>query len=193
MNLQWAQGIAAGMMRALRPFCERIEIAGSIRREKRHDIGDVEIICIPRRKRPEFGQPLTLPLLAEIERLRQLEVVSYRYDKNGRKSAGEKYQRLLWGATPLDLFLVTPETWGLGLVIRTGDADFSHRLVTPRQYGGAMPVAWRMDGLRIAIDGEGLLDTPEEADVFNALGLPWIVPHDRTEAVLRKLLKGQLT
>jgi len=42
-----ARVIAESLMAALGPGCERIEIAGSIRRG-RPDVGDIELVAIPR-------------------------------------------------------------------------------------------------------------------------------------------------
>src|SRR3972149_1812673 len=46
MKLKQAYGIAGGLVMALRPVCERVEIAGSIRRGKA-EVKDIEIVCVP--------------------------------------------------------------------------------------------------------------------------------------------------
>ena len=46
MKLQQAREIAEGVKAKLAPHCERIEIAGSIRRGK-PVVGDIEIVCVP--------------------------------------------------------------------------------------------------------------------------------------------------
>jgi len=48
MRLEIAQELAHGIRNQLAAHCERIEIAGSIRRRKADDIKDVEIVCIPK-------------------------------------------------------------------------------------------------------------------------------------------------
>jgi DNA polymerase/3'-5' exonuclease PolX len=47
MNLHTAQPIADRVRDLLAPHCDRIEIAGSIRRQKA-DVGDIEIVAIPK-------------------------------------------------------------------------------------------------------------------------------------------------
>ena len=47
MPLKQAQGYAAKIVDWLRPYCEHIEIAGSIRRECA-TCADVDLVCIPR-------------------------------------------------------------------------------------------------------------------------------------------------
>ena len=185
MNLAQAETVAAEIVAALAPACERIEVAGSIRRRKAGEIKDVEVLAISHPCRPVFGQVPRTPLVARVGDLRAEGRLTYRLDKNGRKAAGEKYQRLCWNGYGLDLFIVTPVTWGMAMVIRTGDADFSHLLVTPQSFGGAMPPGLRCEALRLRRDDGSLLDTPEERDVFAALGLAWIEPPARTARALR--------
>lgn len=93
----------------------------------------------------------------------------------------------------LDLFIVRPETWGVQYLIRTGNADFSHRCVTPRKFGGYLPDdckvedgrVWRywagdadMGAAKLA-DIANPLETPEESDFLALLGLGWIEPENR--------------
>jgi len=47
MKLEEAQVIAEKTKALLAPYCERIEIAGSIRRKK-PDVGDIELVAIPK-------------------------------------------------------------------------------------------------------------------------------------------------
>jgi hypothetical protein len=114
-------------------------------------------------------------------------VLAHRPDKNGRPAFGEKLKRVVFrgaaGELPLDFLAVTGAAqWGVILTIRTGPGVFSTRLVTARRYGGGMPEGFRVrDGA--LWDGARLVETPEEADVFAALGLPWLLPEQRTDTV----------
>lgn len=47
IKLEVAQAVAAALIHHLSPHTARIEVAGSIRRQKK-EVGDVEIVCIPR-------------------------------------------------------------------------------------------------------------------------------------------------
>lgn len=169
-----AQALAASIVELLRPHCERIEAAGSIRREKK-DVGDIEIVCIPR--------PVTLTnLLGETVTRRnsddltaRLLLAGYRLIKNG-----EKYKQADLGPCMLDLFITEPECWGVILAIRTGPADFSHRLVTPRNQGGLLPSFLQVKEGRLQDRSTGVqLNTREEIDLFNAIDLKWIDPSQR--------------
>jgi len=172
---------------ALAPYCSRIEIAGSIRREKQDDIKDIEVVCISKRLAPTFGGKPVLPLHHRLDVLRLDGIVRPRLDKLGREAWGLKFRRALWNDTPLDIFIVTPETWGVLFAIRTGNADFSHLLVSPRSIGGAMPDGYFVKEGRLY--GDGLIETPEEESFFSALGLDWIEPRNRTPETLKMVMK----
>ena len=80
-----AQNIAEKLVDKLRPACERIEIAGSIRRQKA-EIGDIEIVAIPKylATRNLFGDPVN-----EISLIDQLLEES----KIGLTKDGPKYKQ----------------------------------------------------------------------------------------------------
>ena len=71
------------------------------------------------------------------------------------------------------------------MTIRTGPADFSHRLVTSTRFGGLMP-AWLKvhDGHLWEVQaGDSSwwlpVETPTEESFFEALGVAWIPPEER--------------
>jgi DNA polymerase/3'-5' exonuclease PolX len=94
------------------------------------------------------------------------------------------------GPIAVDIFCVLPPAqWGVKLLLATGPADFNHRLVTVREEGGKiLPPGYRFEHgqliQRTSPPGEiyledQIIDTPEEEDVFRALGLTYIPPEDR--------------
>jgi DNA polymerase (family 10) len=187
LPLARAKEIAVGIVESLRPYCERIEVAGSIRRS-RQAIGDIEIVAIPRwEERPSPG-PISLFGPPSVDRVNLLAEAarSHRSLRPGDLAGGRqreirddgRYWQLIHNVqhVQVDLFVTTPERWGLILFYRTGPADFGR---------GAL-ARWK----RITQGGyshEGVLHdsrgravpTPEEADVFRVLGLDWIDPADR--------------
>lgn len=184
MDLYHAERIAAEIAAALSPACERLEVAGSIRRRKVTGIHDVELVAIPRPARAVFGAPAARSAVhALTDRLRGEGRMIPRLDTRGRAAWGEKFRRALWGTTPLDLFITTAAQWGVIFLLRTGDAEFSRTLVTPAP-DGALPRGFRIQAGRVWM-GDVALETPEEGDVFDALGLTWIPPAERTR---RRLL-----
>jgi DNA polymerase/3'-5' exonuclease PolX len=153
--------------------CERIEVAGSVRRRK-PEVGDIEIVCIPRRipRFDMFGEYCDSDSALD-ELLDELEWK--------RIKDGSKYKQLLLeDGTQLDLFICTPETWAVNLLLRTGSAEFSHRFVTQKQQGGMMPHGWRVKDARLWRGNEPQLIF-EETDLFAAIGAAWVEPVDRTD------------
>ena len=172
--------LAEDIKAQLAPGCERIEIAGSLRRE-RPVIGDIEIVCIPRYQVDMFGavaygQPSYLDailsgLVAEGRLLPG--------KKNGKKFKQFIIPHAVSGSITLDLFITTPDRWGVIFVIRTGPVSFSKRLVTKQVNGGLLPDDCFVNDGRVWQNG-GALDTPEEVDVL-ALAGGWVEPQRRAE------------
>lgn len=174
MKLAEAQAIANDVRAALLPHCERCEIGGSIRRQ-RPEVGDVEIIAIPRTIHVAtdlFGGK-TLPVMDP-----QFAEVVGRW-KHIKGSAFGKYtQRQLPGIV-LDLFICDRRNWGLIFAIRTGSAAWvRQRLATGWVRAGYKSVEGR---LRV-MTPKGpacMVETPDERSLFSLIGLPWTEPKDR--------------
>lgn len=166
--------IANTLLALLAPVCERIEIAGSLRRQKA-EVGDVELVAIPRYEveRDLFGDEVARRSLLDAE-LRSWPPI-----RNTLAKDGDRYKQFTWATMPIDLFLVTPETWGVLFAIRTGSADFAKWLVTPGWAGGALPAGGTIQDGRLRIHGYPI-PTPDEVDLFTALSLPWVPPSERS-------------
>lgn len=150
-------------------LCERIEIAGSIRRGIL-TVGDIEIVAIPCPVRNLLGE-LSYPS----DQIRA--VLSEHYIIN---KGGDLMQQYDLGPCHLDLFLTTPEKWGVIFTIRTGPAEFSQKLVTTRQKGGLLPSYLQVRDGRLWLRASGeVLETAEERDLFRTLGIEWIEPEER--------------
>ncbi len=153
----------------LGPFCERIEIAGSLRR-RCETVGDIELVAVPKQRAIEglFGQ-------VQIEGTWLDDHLEKYPDIYRQMRSGERMKELMFEGYQVDLFLTTPERWGVTFTLRTGSADFSKWLVSPRTAGGArLPYRFVKD-CRVWEWGKSApLATPEEADVFVALGVPWV-------------------
>jgi DNA polymerase/3'-5' exonuclease PolX len=83
-------------------------------------------------------------------------------------------QRTLPDGIALDLFFAMPDNWGLIYAIRTGSADFSHKVLA---------CGWVRKGFT-SVDGRltrgGFpVNVREEADLFQLIGMLWIKPEDR--------------
>ena len=171
-----ANYLALDVLRIIEPYVDRAEIAGSVRRHKA-DCGDVEIVAIPKIESDLF--PDTAVTFCTSERpaypIRQVLSAHFEFTK-GR-------EHMLQYSTPLcllEVYLTTPEQWGVIFTLRTGPAEFSHRLVTARNQGGMCPSWLQIAEGRVKVRKTGvLLDTPEESDVFKALDKKYIEPEAR--------------
>ena len=183
MNYLLAKHFAGELIAGLNESCLRIEVAGSVRREK-PEVKDLELGCIPKpgAPRPEFGQkPFPSWLEHGLHALQEAEVLG------SRIKDGPKYKQIIINTGgmagdlfKLDLFIVRPETWGVQFAIRTGPAEFSHKLVTRQDWGGLLPNNMKVeDGCLWNVVLGYAIPTPEERDFFDALGLEWLEPKAR--------------
>lgn len=174
--LRQAQTLTGKIIDTLAPGCQRIQAAGSVRRCV-PTVGDLEIVCVPKPTLDLFSQPYGSQLdfiLADLV----IDGRLIRGDKNG-----DKYKTFFVPAVEglkLDLFITTPECWGVNFTIRTGSAEFSHKLVTKKWMGGYLPNNLLVAGARVwEPDKSKVYDTPEESDLFDLIGLDWIEPAAR--------------
>ncbi len=189
MRLRAAQGIAGRLAGLMRPFCARVEIAGSIRRSSA-EVKDVELVAVPRwTERPGSmpslfgGEPERVNLLHEWA-VNQAAAAGVRWIKTGTpdvvdwepKAEGKYWRALVEERVKLDLFLASAENYGLILLIRTGSAEFSQAVMTYAKHR----TPYRVEGGHLrGRDGEALR-TLEERDVFGALRLDYVLPRERT-------------
>lgn len=158
--------------------CTRIAIAGSIRRGKEL-VGDIEIVC----------QPAGNLLYRQLDALLARGDLEQRRKSNGTLLAwGERYRAAVYQGAALDVFIVLPDRpWGVTFVLRTGPGEANEALVTQQgvvsRHGvrGIMPRGLQMEGGVLWRD-RVRVETPEEADVFAAVGLPYIAPPQRSAA-----------
>lgn len=166
MNLRAAQSLALRIQAELAPLCERIEIAGSIRRA-RPVVNDVDLVILPRPGR-----------LAEIKARceRRCAVVT---------SGEQNYIVRLPGGMQLDIFFARPPrkdllqtepgNFGTLLLCRTGSREHNIWLVG---HAKARGMTWAP--YRGVLDGDGYVVAAEtEAEIFEALGLEFIAPEQR--------------
>lgn len=169
VNLHDAVGIAEKYKAQLKPFCDQIEIAGSIRRKK-PDVGDIEIVCIPHQQIDKvdlFSGVSTRPVPGFISTVNMWRKVK-------GEPTGKYTQRQLVEGINLDLFIATKENWGLIFAIRTGSAEFSHQVLAT----GWVKAGYESVNGMLRKNGETIA-VPEEEDLFKLIGKPFIPPEDR--------------
>ena len=181
-----ARGIADELRDLLAPACERIEIAGSIRRRK-PEVRDIEIVAIPRFEQVTTGLfedvahqvdmlHAQIAGLIGVDQLgsRRVEVHRRYGSVETQERMGERYKALVYRDLPVDLFTATAETWGCIFALRTGPGDWNTKLVTDCQR-----FFRRVDGARVLYLGKPV-PTPTEEEFFAALGQPWVDPWERS-------------
>lgn len=152
--------IAERLKGELAPHCYRIEIAGSIRRKK-SECKDIELVAIPK--------PYDTGLFES-----GLATVVNKWQKVKGELPCRYTQRLLPEGVKLDLFFASPENWGLIFALRTGSADFSHKVLAGTWVGLGYHSAGgmlRRQGREVAVH--------EEEDLFSMLHLAWVSPEER--------------
>jgi DNA polymerase/3'-5' exonuclease PolX len=162
MEYQKALNIAYKIKQKLEPFCERIEIAGSIRRMKK-DVKDIEIVCIPEMNTParrSSGWSTVVFMLGNVLK---------------GKIADGKYIKI-WledESIVLDLFVANPANWAMIYLIRTGSADFSRHILT--QFN---KLGYKSESGYPTKDEEKLSFDTEE-DIFRFINMEYVAPEDR--------------
>jgi len=154
--------LAAGykVIDALTPFCERIEICGSLRRGWL-EVGDVDIIAVARGEGPTAWAALET-LAAAGARIR-----------GGTGNA--KLGCFDIDGVQVDVWLVPAESWGAALMFATGSKETN---VRQRQHARRQGMILNQYGLWREADG-GLIASETEQAVYAALGEPYREPWER--------------
>jgi DNA polymerase/3'-5' exonuclease PolX len=207
MHLNEAHAIADWLSSLMRPYCQRIEIAGSIRRRS-DEVKDIELVAIPRFE-TKPGSELSL-FETEPERVNLLYQWAKRETRPEGKLAGRvrwikpgthdvidwpikedgKYWRaLVRGGIKLDIFLPCPENFGLIFLIRTGAKDFSSAILgyakqhtpyeTERSYLERHGLKGKPESYLVERKTGQRVVTREERDVFALLNLKYVEPRQR--------------
>lgn len=157
MELERAKTIAKEVVKRLSPYCQKIETAGSIRRQRPFP-RDIDIVLIP-----SDAWNLEAEVLAMARPFQP-------------KLSGEKLKRFTFNGVQVDLYFASEKTWATLLLIRTGSTENNIRLCS---------IA-KKKGWHLAANGSGLFnETGEriagdsEVSIYNALGLPYQRPEER--------------
>ena len=172
--------VARELCAALKPACERIIVAGSLRRKK-PSVGDVEILFVPRfeMRMADMFEKVRVSVADEvISTLVSNGRLSTRPSKLGSVSWGPKNKLARHhGGIPVDLFTATDENWWNYLVCRTGPADSNARIARHAQDRG---YKWNPYGSGFTRLSDGVVIPMEsERAVFDFVRLPYREPADR--------------
>jgi DNA polymerase (family 10) len=159
MNRQEALKIAASLLEELAPLCEKIEIAGSIRR-LRPGVNDIDLVLLPK-----LGQHPAIK--QRVWMLQQRQPAAF----------GDKIMRLAnYKGIPVDFYFAEEETWATLLLIRTGSKN--HNIMLARRA--------RDFGMHLNASGYGFtgrrgehIHVTTEGQIFREMGLPYKEPEER--------------
>ena len=166
MKLFDAYKIADLIKGELAQFCERIEVAGSIRRA-RPEVGDIDFVILPK-----AGQ-----LAAIKARCEQRCAVVKDGEQNYIVRLPNGFQVDIFFARPAvkDLLQTVPGNWGSLLLCRTGSTAHNIWLV---EHAKSRGFTW--NPYRGVLDGDGFVIASEtEEDIFDMLALDFVAPASR--------------
>jgi DNA polymerase (family 10) len=163
--------LAFKLVQTLDPFCSKVEVAGSFRRG-RETINDLDIVV----------QPKPAPVGALDSWSGMIKALRYEFDAVTEKQ-GDKLATLyvpfnskeVPGHVQVDLYRADPNTWGILLLVRTGSKEFNVFLCNR-----AISMGLRLQYSQGLVDGQGrVVAGRTEQEVFEKLGLPFVLPQDR--------------
>jgi DNA polymerase (family 10) len=163
--------LASKIIRIVEPFCVRVEVAGSFRR-LRPIINDLDIVIQPK---PEPGSWVQIlkALRSEFDAVteKQGDKLATLYLRFSKKHSD--FEEL--GHVQIDLYRATSATWGILLLVRTGSKEHNVYLCNL-----ALAKGMRLLYSQGLVDKDGhVLAGRTEEEVFQALGMPFVIPQDR--------------
>ena len=164
MKLSTARKIAKQVKDELSPYCDRIVIAGSVRRGKTYDLHDIEFVAIPRfEMQPDLFmtmQPTGKNLLfSHIRKTYDVAVGGKQGQKMVRFNVCESIQ--------VEVYTASKRNWGYILALRTGPADLSKILVTKLKVQG-----YKLDSGSVLKKGSSV-PVRTEHDMFRMAGIKY--------------------
>ena len=154
MKLRDAEKLADQIVQQIRPHCERVEVAGSIRRKK-SEVRDIDIVLIPK--------PLLLHrIIATLQRSMDAKALKH----------GERVAQLTIRGVNVDLYSATEQTWGALLLIRTGSAE--HNIKLSKR---ALSMGMKLSHKGLIQNGKIIAST--EKEIFEVLDLDYVPAEER--------------
>ena len=174
-----AQVIAWSARLDLAPYCDLIEIAGSIRRRK-GEVADVELVVIPQAFVTDlFGTPqgdsVTAYLSAELTR--KGSPWALRLSKAGNRTFGRENKLLTFEGFPVDVFTATEANYGRDLLIRTGPFEWNIRVM--RRFRELKCRGHAYGPHAVTLEDGTEVDARDEETVFKLLQWDYVKPEER--------------
>jgi DNA polymerase/3'-5' exonuclease PolX len=182
---KYAAPVAEKLIEVLEPSCERIAIAGSIRRMQAA-VSDVEIIYVPK-VRPILNAGEMFPTDTYLPDLilKELEVGNQlvrRFNAEGEETWGPRIKLAVHkeSTVPIDFFSIEGPSWWNYLVCRTGPAESNMRIAKAARERGWKWKPYSPGFCRVDDPAEKCAAVMEsEHEVFEFVGLPYLEPQHR--------------
>lgn len=176
-----ALAVARELCDKLNPACERIVVAGSLRRRK-EQVGDVELVFIPKLRTVQndlFNSGTESAMDGMLEHLLWSGIIGKRHTVTGAETWGPKNKLAFHIASgvPVDFFATTEAAWFNYLVCRTGGAANNTWIA-----GAALRKGWKWNpyGAGFTNRRGELVPVTSERAVYDLVGLPYREPWERT-------------
>lgn len=162
---------------------EKCEPAGSYRRHKA-TVGDVDIVVVTKNPKTVSEAVATLPIVRNVvgqgEKKVSFDVILQKLSSRPPAVALAKAgvargsdAGVSRDVLRVDVRFVSRDQWGSALLYFTGDKDHN---ISLRKI--AIGKGWKLNEYGL-FDGEKVVASKEEKDVYERLGLPWIDPKER--------------
>ena len=161
-KLEKIQPVAIELWEKLKPFCEKIKIAGSIRRQA-SECKDIEIVLSPANSSAR-------------------NKIGMFFIQNGRVVKGKftgRYVKAIYKGFPVDIFIPQKHDYYRQLAIRTGSADYSKRIAFKWKENGYVGTS---EGLKEVSNSSEFIEPKtwdSEKHFFEWLGMPYLPPVER--------------
>jgi DNA polymerase/3'-5' exonuclease PolX len=173
----FARDIAQDFIHQISTACDRIEIVGSLRRQKL-GVNDIDLLVIPRFIQMEdetlFGGPYRENQLDK--QLSQL-CLSHDMELDANGSKIKRFLKTVDGDTvPIDLYIASEQTWWTLLLIRTGSRQHNIKLARRAM---ELQMHLKADGSGLHTANGSIITVCSEEEIFQHLNLEYRAPEER--------------
>jgi DNA polymerase/3'-5' exonuclease PolX len=173
----FALDIASDFIHQISAACDRIEIVGSLRRQK-VGVNDIDLLVIPRfiqvQDETLFGGPYQ-----ENQLDKQLSQLCLSHDME-LDANGTKIKRFLKtvdsDTVPIDLYVATEQTWWTLLLIRTGSRQHNIKLARRAM---ELQMHLKADGSGLLTSNGRIISVGSEEEIFQHLKIEYRSPEER--------------
>lgn len=154
MKLADATILAEELKHAFEPCCDKVTIAGSIRR-RMPEINDIDLVIVPYD-------------LAAFD-------ASVKFLLDNMSLNGKKIKRGTYKGMTADLYIADANTYDTLLLIRTGSAEHNIRLTTLAKHRG-----YKLHANGTGLENQfGVIIAKTEQEIFRALDISYLEPEER--------------